>query len=50
VTVFTRERAFQLLWTIVLIVSLAAVVALNRRSAPAAATAASGGEARHGSA
>ena len=46
---FTRERAFQLLWTIVLIVSLTAVVALNRRSAPTAAmTAASGGEARHG--
>ena len=46
---FTRERAFQLLWTVVLIVSLAAIVALNRRSAPAAArTAAPGGEARHG--
>ena len=43
-----RERAFQLLWTVVLAASLAAVVALNRRSAPAANAAAPGGEARHG--
>jgi enediyne biosynthesis protein E4 len=45
----SRARALQLVWTIVLIASLVAVIALNRRSAPAAAGVfRPGGEMRHG--